>query len=180
MKNILILVDMQNGFTRYKEANKLIKRVEMLLRTNSFDYVVATKFMNYKNSMYEKIFDWHELISEEDRDLCRNIKDYVDEVIEKTVYTCVNSHFLQRICQLNDGTFPEKLFIAGVDTDCCVLKIATDLFESNIRPIVLTQYCGSNGGPESHLAGLVCMKRLIGDEQLYSCEITSKRDLLFV
>ena len=89
----------------------------------------------------------------------------------------MNQHFLQRICQLNDGNFPEKLFIAGVDTDCCVLKIATDLFENNIRPVVLTNYCGSNGGSESHLAGIICMKRLIGEGQLYSGEIRSADDL---
>lgn len=177
MKNILILVDMQNGFSGYEQTKTIGERIENLLKTKAFDYVVATKFLNYDNSIYEKLLDWHRLKTEEDRTLCKGLSEYADVVIEKTVYTCVNQHFLQRICQLNDGFFPEKLFIAGVDTDCCVLKIATDLFENNIRPVVLTNYCGSNGGSESHLAGIICMKRLIGEKQLYSGEIQSADDL---
>lgn len=177
MKNVLILVDVQNGFLRNEQTRKLGGEIGNLLKSKFFDYVVATRFLNYQNSIYEKLFNWHRLMTDEDRKLCKNFEDFVDVVIEKTVYTCVNSHFLQRICQLNDGTFPEKLFIAGIDTDCCVLKIATDLFENNIRPIVLTHYCASNGGLDSHLAGIICMERLIGKKQLYSGEITS-RDIL--
>lgn len=177
MKNILVLVDMQNGFSRYEQTQKLVERVEQLLRTKAFDCVVATRFFNFDNSIYEKLFHWHRLKSEGDRALCRDFADYADEVFEKSVYTCVNSHFLQRICQLNDGVFPEKLFVAGADTDCCVLKIATDLFESNIRPVVLTHYCDSNGGPASHEAGILCMKRLIGEGQLCPDEITCSADL---
>lgn len=75
------------------------------------------------------------------------------------------------------GIFPEKLFVAGADTDCCVLKIAADLFENNIRPVVLTNYFDSNGGSESHLAGITCMKRLIGEKQLYAGKKHSAGDL---
>jgi nicotinamidase-related amidase len=130
--------------------------------------------------MYEKMFNWQRLKTDEDRKLCSNFEDYIDVIIEKTIYTCINSNFIQRICQLNDGEFPKKLFIAGVDTDCCVLKIATDLFENNIRPIVLTHYCASNGGTESHITGIMCMKRLIGEKQLFLGEITSNKDLLYI
>lgn len=177
MKNILILVDMQNGFARYDQTIKLADKIESLLHLKLFDYVVATRFENHDNSIYGKLFNWHRLKTEEDTKLSRDFEDYADIVVNKTVYTCVNSHFLQRICQLNDGNYPEKLFVCGADTDCCVLKIATDLFEYNIRPIVLTNYCDSNGGPESHAAGITCLKRLIGEAQLYSKEILYKDDI---
>lgn len=78
----------------------------------------------------------------------------------------MNTSFIQRLCQLNEGIYPEKVFIVGVDTDYCVLTIATSLYENNIRPIVLTQYTGSTGGNKSHEAELLCMKRLIGEKQL--------------
>ena len=55
--------------------------------------------------------------------------------------------------------------------------MATALFECSIRPIVLTKYCASNGGAESHNAGITCMKRLIGEKQLIHEEITSIEDL---
>lgn len=119
MKNILIVIDMQNGFLENKYTKNLISQIEELLNT-----------------------------------------------------------FLQRLCQLNDGQLPRKVYLAGVDTDCCVLTTATSLFENNIRPIVLTKYCASNGGPQSHEAGILCLKRLIGEKQLFHKTITSRQDLV--
>ncbi|MDR4235666.1 hypothetical protein, partial [Priestia megaterium] len=72
---------------------------------------------------------------------------------------------------------PKKVFIIGADTDCCVLTIATALFENNIRPIVLTKYVDSNGGSESHKAGLLVLKRLIGKNQLVDVDPASREDL---
>ena len=69
------------------------------------------------------------------------------------------------------------MFICGIDTDCCVLTTAVNLFEVGIRPIVLTQYCASNGGESSHQAALTCMGRLIGSHHLVSNEIDSKSDI---
>ena len=65
----------------------------------------------------------------------------------------------------------------GADTDCCVLTTATTLFEHNIRPVVLTSYCASNGGDKSHEAGVLCMKRLIGKGQLVDIEIDKTTDI---
>ena len=78
---------------------------------------------------------------------------------------------------MNNGAYPEKIFITGADTDCCVLTIATALFEHNIKPVVLTRYCDSNGGSVSHEAGIACMTRLIGEEQLVDKEITGPEEL---
>lgn len=177
MSNILILVDMQNGFCKYEHSDKLILQIENLLKLNIFDYIIATKFLNHEGSMYTKLFDWHDLISEDDRSICDKLNNYWDILIEKSIYTCVDNSFIDILKRLNDDSIPEKIFVAGLDTDCCVLKIATDLFENGIRPVVLTKYCDSNGGPEYHLAGIMCLQRLIGEKQLYNEEILSKEDL---
>lgn len=177
MKNILLIIDMQKGFARYEQTVQLTHRIEALLQKELFDVVVATRFLNEKNSSYEKFFNWHRLKTEEERSLPKEIEKYVSCVINKNIYNCVNSDFIQKICQLNDGVYPEKIFIAGADTDCCVLTIATALFECNIRPIVLTKYCDSNGGPVSHEAGITCMKRLIGEGQIIDNDICCAEDL---
>lgn len=166
MKNILIVVDMQRGFLGYGKAAQLTNRVIELLDTGIFDAVIATRFLNDENSIYEKLFNWKHLETEDERAIPDEIMEYVDYVSDKHIYNCVNASFIQRLCQLNGGDYPEKVFVVGVDTDCCVLTIATSLYENNIRPIVLTQYVDSNGGKESHEAGLLCMKRLIGEKQL--------------
>lgn len=177
MKNILIIVDVQNGFARHEQTKDMSEKIMGLLEQRLFDHVIATKFLNFDNSIYEQLFNWKRLKTDDDTELCGNLGQYADAVFEKTVYTCVNPHFLQRLCQLNDGKYPKQVFVCGIDTDCCVLKVATDLFENNIRPIVLTDYCASNGGTESHNAGILCLKRLIGEKQLLCGEVKSKEEL---
>ncbi len=177
MKNLLIVIDMQNGFARYDQTKKLTKKIADLLERKLFDSVVATRFLNDDDSMYEKMFGWHRLKTEEERAIAPDIEKNVDIVFDKYIYNCVTPNFIQKLCQLNGGEYPEKVFVVGADTDCCVMTIATALFESNIRPVVLTYYCDSNGGPDSHLAGITCMKRLIGSGQLIESEVLSKEDL---
>ena len=167
MKSILIMVDMQKGFARYPQTVALTKKISSLLEQKLFDVVIATKFYNDKNSIYEKLFNWKRLETDEECALPESLEKNVDYVVKKTIYNCVNADFIQKLCQFNEGKYPEKVFIVGADTDCCVLTIATSLFEYNIRPIVLSHYCDSNGGPESHKAGLICLKRLIGESQIY-------------
>lgn len=166
MKNTLIVVDMQKGFTISEQTVYLKEKIMCLLEQRIFDCVVATRFINKDNSVYERLLSWNQLKLNEEYALIEGLDKYVDYIEDKDIYTCVNGDFVRRLCELNEGEYPEYVFIAGVDTDCCVLKIAVDLFEQNIRPIVLTNYCASNGGVESHKAGLLCMKRLIGAKQL--------------
>lgn len=177
MKKILLVVDMQNGFARYPQTIALRDRIRDLLERRLFDSVIATRFLNSDDSIYEKLFDWHRLKTPEDQQLAPELAPYVDLVISKSVYTCVNADFLQRLCQCNGGTYPEEIYLVGADTDCCILTIATSLFEHHIRPVVLTRYCDSNGGPEQHAAGLACMKRLIGKAQLVEKPILCADDL---
>lgn len=177
MKNILLIVDMQEGFSRHEQTVILREKILKLLELDIFDCIVATRFLNDDNSIYEKLLEWKRLKTEKDREIDRRYIKYINFTFDKYIYNCVNSSFLQKLFQLNDGKFPEKIFIAGADTDCCVLITATTLFENNIRPIVLTNYCSSNGGNESHKAGLLCMKRLIGQKQLVDIELDKGTDL---
>ncbi len=179
MKNILIVVDMQNGFLRRKETIELSKKIKKLLEMKIFDVVVGTRFLNAENSAYEKMLDWSKMkAGDEETKIPSDLRKHMNYIEDKYIYSCVNVNFIQRLCQLNDGEIPKKVFIVGVDTDCCVLAIATALFEYNIRPVVLTKYCNSTGGLDFHKAGSMCMKRLVGEKQLIDKEITSKEDLL--
>lgn len=63
MKNIVIVVDMQNGVTIKSETKKLIGSIQSLLSKNIFDVVICTRFLNDKNSIYEKAFNWTQMIN---------------------------------------------------------------------------------------------------------------------
>lgn len=60
----------------------------------------------------------------------------------------------------------EQVFVVGIDTDMCVLKIAMDLFDIGIEPIVFTDCCASTAGLQAHLAGLAVLSRNIGAMRL--------------
>lgn len=177
MKNILLIVDLQNGFARKDCTIELVDKIKNILQQNIFDVVIATRFLNCDHSTYEQLLGWDKLKTENEREIISCIQEHLDYVFDKSIYNCVNSNFIQKVCQMNEGKYPEKIFIVGADTDCCVLTIATSLFECNIRPIILTKYCNSNGGYDSHQAGLLCLKRLIGDKQLIDAEIDSNTNL---
>ncbi|HET8524016.1 MAG TPA: isochorismatase family protein, partial [Thermomicrobiales bacterium] len=61
----------------------------------------------------------------------------------------------------------EQVTIAGIDTDMCVLKVAMDIFDLGIKPIILTDCCASTHGLQSHLAGLAVLARNVGADQLH-------------
>ena len=50
MKNIIILVDIQNGFVKTEYAEESFKRVEDLMKRELFDVVIATKYWNEEGS----------------------------------------------------------------------------------------------------------------------------------
>ncbi len=164
MKRILIMVDVQNGFIRSEETTKIAEKISELSRNKFFDYVIATKFINKKNSPFQTILNWQGLTDTSQTALHNSLK--YDKVVTKYNYTCVTDAFLKQLKEINNNKYPEEVYIAGIDTDCCVLTIAGDLFKKSIRPIVIKDHCYSNGGVGSHTAGLTVLSRLIGRNQI--------------
>ena len=78
---------------------------------------------------------------------------------------------------LNEGELPGHVFILGFDTECCVAMTAAEMFESDIRPLVLTRYCGSHDGDKYHHAGLISMEHLIGPDFLIDENIKTRKDI---
>ena len=51
------------------------------------------------------------------------------------------------------------------------LKIAMDMFDLGVEPIVLVDCCASTAGLQAHLAGLAILSRNIGPHQLRLTEL---------
>lgn len=161
MKNCLFVVDVQNGFIS-NETKHVIPRIKKLLEQNLFDFVLFTKFINTEKSPYRNFLNWHELSTNEQQDFVEEIKPFIKHSMIKTVYTAVNS---ETLAFLKDNNI-KKVYVLGIDTDCCVLKTAVDLFEADIQSIVLGYYSASNGGITSHNAALSVLERLIGKDNI--------------
>ncbi|MDP2401954.1 MAG: isochorismatase family cysteine hydrolase, partial [Actinomycetota bacterium] len=133
-------------------------RIKELLASGVFDNIVFTRFYNAPGSPYRRILDWHRLSSQHEQQIHSDLLGYADVVLDKGVYSAVTPELLEMLREADAA----DVFIAGIDTDCCVLTTAVDLFQEGIRPLVLSHYCASNGGADSHTAALTCLGRLIG------------------
>lgn len=177
MKNILLIIDVQKGFIINEAVTLTKNNIDGLLSLGCFDCVISTVYQNYENSPIIKLMGWNKLLEDDEQQLTGKVQHHSDYVVKKTTYSAVNAELLDTLKGICDGNLPEYVFVVGVDTECCVLATATDLFELGIRPIVLTKYCGASSGAEYHKAGLLSMQSLIGKCNMFNGEITSSLDL---
>lgn len=166
MNSILLVIDVQNGFQRNPDTVANAEKIGKLVQSGIFDKIIATQFINRPDSPYHKWLHWPRLIDSPDIDLLEELRDKSDIILEKHYYNCEKSSFIEALQRCNEGALPECVYICGTDTDCCVQINASTLFEMGIHPIVLVDYCASNGGPDSHSAGLVVMRRTLGKNHL--------------
>lgn len=157
----LLVIDVQNGFVSPK-TEYVVPRILELIEQFKDELIVATKFLNYKESPYVRFMGWERLTSSPETDLIPEVENKASLVIEKAIYSACKD----KLCNLLSAKDIDEVYLVGIDTDCCVLKTATDLFERGIRPIVLEHYCASNGGEESHNAAVRVMERTIGRNQI--------------
>ncbi len=161
MKTCLVLIDVQNGFLSPR-TKQIPKRIKALIERSSFDYIVATRFVNTMGSPYVNLLGWTGLMERAEQALHDVIVNYADRVFTKNGYTCFTPAFIRFVRENKI----ERLVVCGIDTDCCVLKSAIDAFERGIRCDVVCDCCASNGGKKSHNAALLVLNRTIGSERL--------------
>jgi len=159
MSALLLIVDVQNGFIGPSTRHVPVQAEAL---QDDFDEVIATRFVNPPDSAYRRWIGWQRFGPGSD-DIELAFTPRTDAlIIDKSAYTCVTPDF---ISMLKDKKI-DRVDICGIATDNCVLKCAIDLFEAGIRPNVHIDACGSHGGPECHAAGILVMRRMIGDDQL--------------
>ena len=158
-KTALLIVDVQLGFTN-EHTRHVIPFIEDVQK--NYSIVFVTRFINPVNSQFRRWMKWSRF------DPSSNEVDFAFDprpdaiVVEKSIYSCVNSLFVSKLHEMNI----DEVHVCGIDTDVCVTKCATDLFENNIYPVVLSACCASHGGPEIHDWALHILRRLIGRDQV--------------
>jgi len=154
----LLLIDVQKGFIS-DNTEYVIPRIKTLIESRRFKHIVCTRFINYPDSPYVKYIGWRKFMADsDDTTIEQTVSDASERVFVKRTYSALTDEFLQYI---RDNRI-EKVYIAGIDTDCCVMMTAEDLFSHDIPFEVLTYYSASNGGTENHEAALRIMRRLVG------------------
>jgi len=160
-REMLLVVDVQNGFV--KEGTVfVVPRILSLLDQNRFEIVAFTQFYNPSGGPYERFLDWTNLSTSSEQEIVASLRNYAQLVFRKSVYSALTQDFRSFLKEKKI----ETVHLAGIDTDCCILSTAIDLFQIGIRPVVLIDLCASNGGAESHAAALRVMERAIGCKQI--------------
>jgi nicotinamidase-related amidase len=163
MVDSLLIVDVQVGFIN-DFTHHIPQRLVKLLQTRTFDSVVFTRFVNDAEGPYSRFLQWHGCDREPDTQIVPELRPFVqpDLAFCKTGICGLPEDLVSYLRQRS----LEQIFVAGIDTDMCVLKIAMDLFDLSIEPIVFTDCCASTAGLQAHLAGLAVLSRNIGAQRL--------------
>lgn len=159
MSKALLIVDVQNGF-----VNEKTKHIPALVERLQYDYdlVIATRFINLPDSPYRRLIKWEHL-SPETNEIELAFKPKGDAIIiDKHIYSCIDDSFLNLLKEKGI----EAVDICGIDTDICVTKCAVDLFERNMTPYVLRDYCATHADADIQEAALVILARYIGKSQI--------------
>lgn len=177
MKHILLAIDVQNGFIVSGANDDALQNLNRMLEADLFDTVIATAYRNYENSPIIRLMGWNHMFRQEEIALTGAIAEKHDHLLYKSTYSACNEELLSLLRRLGGGQLPEHVFLAGMDTECCVLATAADLFEAGVRPIVLTACCGASGGEGQHLAGMRSLASLVGRNNLYHRPVCSRQEL---
>lgn len=172
MSNPLLVVDVQNGFMN-DFTRHVVDRIVTLIESGTYDPVLFTRFVNVPESPFQRFVGWHDCETEPETILVDAIQPYATSELTftKPGYAGISEKLR---AYLKEHDF-ERVTLAGIDTDMCVLKIALDVFDLGIEPVVLTDCCASTAGLQSHLAGLAVLARNIGAQQLHDAGLGGGR-----
>ena len=159
MKKLLLVIDLEKAFIN-DNTKYIIDRIESLIKTNKFEDIVFTKFINYNNSIYTKKLNYYDCIDEDSNKLVINTSNH--KVINKETYTALNDELKKYIKENNI----DKIYLCGIDTECCILKTALDLFENEYDVYVLKDYCACTHGIKRHNNAIDILKRNIGKDSI--------------
>ena len=159
MKNIII-VDMQKGFINNMNKH-LVNKIDDYLKTNQFDNIFFTKCINNQQSPFVKILNWNGVSTEVEQEFAVQIPQGA-QILTKNCYGLSNEH-MQQLKKLKI----KEIEICGTDTDACCMAIAFDLFDCNIKPIILSDLCASSSSDLNiHNNALEIMKRQFGKDNI--------------
>ena len=163
MSEPLLIVDVQVGFIN-QFTHHIPQRVVCLIEQKQYSPLLFTRFINAADGPYDRFLDWHSCNSEPETDIVPELKALAQNgsIFSKSGLCGMPDELTDYLRQQNI----ERVFIVGIDTDMCVLKIAMDLFDIGIEPIVFTDCCASTAGLQAHLAGLAVLSRNIGAMRL--------------
>lgn len=130
---ILLVIDVQPAFKVEPYYSKIIEYINN--NRNKYDKIIATRFINYHNSLYVTKLDYSDCMKRE------KLAFKPDILIGKSSYGLNVRNCLKLFNN-------EHIDIIGCDTDACVLATCFQLWDYNINFKILKDYIYSSGGED--------------------------------
>ena len=160
--DILIVVDEQEGF-RGKESESILSNIQTLMKRFN-GLVILTKFVNLKNSLFEKQLKWTKFQTEKDQkifpELLNTKRPFT--IIKHKGYTVLNNELKKLL--LNNNI--QKAYLCGIYTNICIMKTAMDLFDSGFETFVVEDACASLQGKQKHDFAIDSLKYILGKNHI--------------
>ncbi len=160
-KTALLLIDCQVGFLG-NSFGRALGNLNHSVKIGLFSPVIASLFTNSRSSPFVRFLGWNHLMTNEEQALPNNFPFQLDKAFIKTGYSAFTDE-MNVYLGLNQV---DRIAIAGVDTEGCVLATALDLFSHNYEPFIFSDCCFSTGGSHFHEAALMILQRTIGTHRV--------------
>ncbi|MBR2708972.1 cysteine hydrolase [Candidatus Saccharibacteria bacterium] len=157
--SLLLVVDLQNEFIN-DNTKKATREIAKLVNSGKFTDVVFTRFINSPNNPTFTRLGWKGCMDENSRKICIDTGKH--KVFDKTTYSAYGEDLTRYIHQNN----LDKIYICGIDADCCVLVTAMNLFENNYDVYVLEDHIYSSSGEKAKQNAVDILKRNIGEDRV--------------
>lgn len=162
MKQALLVIDVQNFFINTLTA-ALPGKIRLYIQKNrkKFDTIIFTHFVNTPTSSVYRLLGWKKSMTSADTDIAQELQPILSQgvLVSKNVYSALKApgvNTLLKNCHI------QKLYLCGIDTDCCVLATAYDAFDRGYAVSLLKNLCMSSAHESFHAAALSLLKRNIG------------------
>jgi nicotinamidase-related amidase len=163
--DVLVVVDVQNGFVREESAH-VVPIIEDLARRwkSTGRDIVFTRYFNYPESPFIRLINWNKLQGPPETDIVPELISLADTsvVFDKRAYSLFNDEG-RDLVKSRGWT---NIYICGIATESCVLKTVVDAFEYDLTPWLIEDASASHAGRAAHEAGILVTRRFIGGGQI--------------
>ncbi len=160
MPNILIVVDMQEGF-RYNNVERIIPKIKMLLG-KAKTAAVFTKFVDKKGSEFDIVLHWSKFVRKKDQELLREFARFSDlKTITHNGLNILTKNMLKEIKRRRANT----VYLCGVYSDVSIGKAAMDLFDKKIDVKIVSDATTSQNAAYNKYV-LASLRRVIGKKNI--------------
>ena len=167
MTNVLLVVDMLNGFLEPgrnlycgDDAREIIPRVKALIedemaRNGKVFFICDT---HDPDELEFQMFPVHCVKGTEEAEVIPELLEYAGELIRKRRYSAFfETDLEERLAELDPG----KVVVCGVCTDICVVHTAADARNRDYAVEIPTD-CVASFDPEAHKYALQHMEKILG------------------